>query len=98
MADAIAAKEQSGRTLEVRTNRSGIYVGQGYFINVDMVSTALLHTTAGWQNAPGTIRIGHELPHAILGIGRGLDNEWRNIRMYENPLRRELGYPIRIEY
>jgi hypothetical protein len=72
--------------------------GWDYTVNVDASHTRVVMTKDGPQAVPSIIKLGHELFHAILGVKDDGPGNMNTVNKYENPLRRELGYPMRTQY
>jgi hypothetical protein len=98
MADVVSAKKDSGQTLSIRANLSKRNSGLNYNIQVDVANPVSVMTTQGAQDVPSIIKLGHELPHAIMGTRDNGAGNMNNVNRYENPLRKELGYPARTVY
>jgi hypothetical protein len=60
----------------------------------DPAAYPLVETEAGMRAAPPETVLAHELGHAVLG----LRSEQDVIRQVENPLRAELGLPLRVRF
>ncbi len=67
-------------------------------ITVDPTYHPNLNTTEGYQPAPTTVILGHEIGHAATGIGDDGSARMDNVNANENPIRQELGLPGRITY
>lgn len=98
LADVVSAKQDSGRVLNIRANLTSQNSGLNYNIQIDVADPASVMTTQGRQDVPSIIKLGHELPHAIMGIKDDGVGNMNNVNRYENPLRKELGYPARTAY
>lgn len=60
----------------------------------DPAAYPLVETELGWRAAPPETVLAHEMGHAVLG----LTSEQDVIREVENPLRAELGLPLRVRF
>ena len=76
----------------------GANSGWNFKITIDVAGSLILQTTDGAQFTPSIIKLGHELPHAILGTLDNGPGRMYNVNNWENPLRKELGYPLRTKY
>jgi RHS repeat-associated protein len=74
-----------------------VCVGEDRTAFVDPFNNIFLPTTAGMQETPKAVVLGHELGHARgeLDDGPGAMN---NVNRFENPVRRALGLPERTDY
>jgi hypothetical protein len=66
-------------------------------INVDPNFHPVTQTSDGPEPAPTSVILGHELGHAAGWKDDGPGN-MNNVNHSENPIRRDLGLPDRIEY
>ena len=70
-------------------------------VQVDPCHRPYIPTTAGLQAIPLPVLIGHELGHAWLGYNdntSATDPLGDNVRMTENPIRSDMGLPLRTSY
>jgi RHS repeat-associated protein len=64
---------------------------------IDPYNNIFLPTTAGMQETPKAVVLGHELGHA-RGVRDDGPNAMNNVNAHENPVRRALGLPERSAY
>jgi RHS repeat-associated protein len=64
---------------------------------INVTDPELTVTTKGPQATPIEVKIGHEIGH-VTGTSDSGRGQMDNVRTNENPIRRELGLPPRIQY
>jgi uncharacterized protein RhaS with RHS repeats len=75
--------------------------GQPRVVQVDPCHRPYIPTTAGLQAISLPVMIGHELGHAWLGYNDNTSSSdplGDNVRMIENPIRSDMGLPLRTSY
>ena len=74
--------------------------GYNHAVLIGMGDLPLIPTTAGMQTISLPVLIGHELGHAwgYQDNNTQKDPLGDNVRMIENPIRREMGLPLRTRY
>jgi len=68
-------------------------------VNVDPNFHPKATTSCGQQPIPTSVALGHELGHLLRGDQWfNLNDEWNNVLQNENPIRQQLGLPLRTAY
>lgn len=106
-----AARTPRGAFLaEILQNSEAIYTvtnaknGTAYYnprtrtISVDPNFHPRTNTACGNENAPTKIIMGHEMGHAATGVGDTGADQMDNVNLNENPIRQQMGLPLRIGY
>jgi RHS repeat-associated protein len=92
---------ETSSTVYTITNEAN---GDAYFnpntntISVDPNFHPMTQTSAGTQPAPTDAILGHEIGHAATGTLDNGPNNMNNVIQNENPIRLQLGEPIRCAY
>jgi RHS repeat-associated protein len=109
----VGGTERGYELIQALQNSPDIYVltnaqnGNAYYLNHVISVDPNFHpeinvgtdSYCARQKAPTSIVLGHELGHAVRGdLPRHPENEWPNILENENPIRLQLGLPIRTSY
>lgn len=94
----IKALASSNRYLSIRANMNNEYSGKDFMVTVDVAHSINLMTEIGMRSAASIIKLAHEIAHAILGSKDDGPGKMNNVINWENPIRIELGYPIRTKY
>jgi RHS repeat-associated protein len=76
---------------------SPVCIGEDRTVFIDPFNNIFLPTTAGMQETPKAVVLGHELGHARGERDNG-PGAMNNVNRFENPLRRALGLPERTDY
>ncbi len=98
MQKIVKEKQNSGEILHIRASMQRLNNGENYSIMVGVSTSTPLLTVEGWQLAPSIIKLAHELPHAVMGVGGTNMDEMKVINEYENPVRRYFGLPDRVAH
>jgi hypothetical protein len=76
---------------------AAVCAGEDRTVFIDPFNNIHLPTTAGMQETPKAVVLGHELGHARGERDDGPD-AMNNVKRFENPVRRALGLPERTDY
>lgn len=67
-------------------------------INIRDANNHYLETTKGWLKGQRVPILAHELGHVFSRINDEGPEKILNVNLNENPIRKELGYPLRTQY
>jgi hypothetical protein len=90
-----------GEPADVRLNSRGINNAPGgdtNRVNLDINNPPTVFTTAGPEPMSPEALTAHEFGHEFMGTHDSGPNAMDNVRANENPVRRELGEPERLQY